>query len=155
MRRILLTTDIEAPPEVCFDLCLDVDVQLSLDHGMRAVAGVTRGPLHLGDALTWQARHFGVIWRMTSTIVEINRPHCFVDQMQDGPFAAWHHVHTFDEIDQGTRMRDEVTYRAPLGLFGDLFDAVILGAYLTRLLGSRDRRLKDVIEKSVDMSRRG
>jgi len=154
MTRILLTTDIEAPPEVCFDLCLDVDVQLSLDRGIRAVAGVTRGPLRLGDAVTWRARHFGVLWRMTSMIIEVNRPHSFVDQMQDGPFAAWQHVHTFAASGLGTRMCDEVKYWPPLGFLGRFFDAIILEAYMTRLLGSRNCRLKDMIEESVEMSRR-
>jgi ligand-binding SRPBCC domain-containing protein len=113
---------------------------------MRAVAGVTGGPLHLGETVTWRARHFGVLWRMTSKIVTIDRPHCFVDHMENGPFAAWQHTHMFEESSLGTRMRDDVQYRPPLGVLGRLFDAVILERYLRRLLRSRNDRLRVVAE---------
>jgi ligand-binding SRPBCC domain-containing protein len=120
--HIRLATDIKAPVDVCFDFCLNVDVQLSLDPGMRAVGGVKVGPLTLGDAVTWRAWHFGIPWHMTSEIITVDRPHCFGDQMQQGPFAHWRHVHTFEEIGIGTRMHDAVDYDAPLGPIGRLFE---------------------------------
>jgi ligand-binding SRPBCC domain-containing protein len=92
MPRIRLTTDIEAPPEVCFDLVLNVDTQLALDGRMQAVAGVRTGPLHQGDEVTWRSQHFGIPWRMTSRIMVTERPRRFVDEMQRGPFASWRHV---------------------------------------------------------------
>ena len=146
--HIRLATDIKAPVDVCFDFCLNVDVQLSLDPGMRAVGGVKVGPLTLGDAVTWRAWHFGIPWHMTSEIITVDRPHCFGDQMQQGPFAHWRHVHTFEEIGIGTRMHDAVDYDAPLGPIGRLFDATLLDRYLTRLLRSRNRRLKRLAESS-------
>ncbi|MBV9282301.1 MAG: SRPBCC family protein [Chloroflexi bacterium] len=149
MTRIQLTTEIEAPTAICFDLCLNVDVQLSLDRGMRAVGGVQAGPLHQGDRVAWQARHFGLPWRMTSGIIEVDRPRCFADRMQSGPFADWHHVHTFEETGNGTRMRDDVEYHPPLGPLGRLFDAAVLERYLTRLLKARNGRLKGLVEKTV------
>lgn len=152
MTYILLTTDIDAPVEVCFNLCLNVDVQLSLDRGMRAVAGVTSGPLHLRDTVTWRARHFGVHWRMTSKIIALDRPHSFVDQMQNGPFAGWQHTHTFEGNSLGTRMRDEIQYQPPFGALGRLFDAATLETYLTRLLRWRNGRLKVLMEDGVGVS---
>ena len=149
MTHIRLTTEINAPPEVCFDVCLNVDVQLSLDRGMRAVNGVSNGPLRLGDTVTWRARHFGVAWRMTSRIIEVDRPYCFSDRMQRGPFAWWHHVHTFKQTETGTRMVDEVEYRAPLGWLGRVFDAAVLERYLIQLLRTRNRELRKVAERVV------
>ena len=37
--------------------------------------------MNLDDEVTWSARHFGVPWRMTSKIVEYQRPDQFVDEM--------------------------------------------------------------------------
>ncbi len=144
--HIRLTTEIAARPAVCFDACLNVDVQLSLDRGMRAVDGVAAGPLRLGDTVTWRARHFGVLWHMTSRIIAVDRPHSFVDRMQRGPFADWRHIHTFEPTSMGTQMRDDVEYHTPLGWLGLLFDAAILEMYVTRLLTSRNQRLKRLAE---------
>src|SRR5579872_5494473 len=146
--HIGLATDIDAPVDVCFDLCLNVDVQLSLDPGMRTDGGVRGGPLALGDSVTWRARHFGIPWRMTSRIITVDRPRCFADQIQRGPFAHWRHVHTFEDIGSGTRMHDAVDYDAPLGPIGRLFDAALLERYLTRLLNSRNRRFKILAEST-------
>src|SRR5579872_3594952 len=145
--HIRLETEIEAPVDLCFDLCLNVDVQLSLDLGTRAVGGVTRGRLNPGDTVTWRARHFGVPWRMTSAIIRADRPRCFADEMQSGPFAHWRHVHTFEEGEIGTRMLDDVEYHPPLGPIGRLFDVAILERYLTRLLRSRNQQLKRIAER--------
>lgn len=153
MTHIRLTTEIQAPPEACFDLCLNVDTQLSLDGGMAAVGEVRRGPLHLDDTVTWRARHFGIPWRMTSKIVQVDRPWRFADQMQQGPFAHWRHVHTFERTGVGTHMQDDVEYQPPLGLLGRLFDATILERYLIRLLRSRNRRLKCVVERTFPADR--
>ncbi|GAC1319021.1 MAG: hypothetical protein NVS2B16_15860 [Chloroflexota bacterium] len=149
MARLRLTTDIQASPEVCFDLVLDVDVQLSIDRRMQAVGGVRSGPLSLGDVVTWRARHFGIPWLMSSQIVAVERPRRFVDEMQRGPFARWKHVHHFEPLRGGTRMMDDVRYDAPLGFLGRAFDAVVLGRYMKRLLAGRNQRLKQLAESSV------
>ncbi len=146
MPIIQLTTHVQAPQETCFDLVLNVDVQVQLDSTTRVVEGVTSGPLHLGDCVTWRAVHFGLPWRMTSKIMEVERPRCFVDAMQRGPFASWRHTHRFEPLPTGTLIHDSVTYVAPLGILGTLFDAVVLHRYLTGLLASRNQRLRQLTE---------
>jgi hypothetical protein len=42
--------------------------------GERAVGGVTSGIMKLGDTVTWRARHFGIVFRMTSAITEYQYP---------------------------------------------------------------------------------
>lgn len=146
MPIIHLTTHVPASPETCFDLVLNVDVQVQLDSTTRVVGGVTSGPLHLEDCVTWRAVHFGLPWRMTSKIVEVERPRYFVDTMQHGPFASWRHVHGFEPLPSGTLIHDSVTYVAPLGILGELFDAIVLQRYLTGLLASRNQRLRQLVE---------
>lgn len=133
MATIHLETFIRAPPEVCFDLCLDVSFHERAGHG-RAVGGVTAARLRLGDTVTWEATHFLVRQRLTSKIVAYERPRLFVDEMQRGAFARWRHEHRFVEQRGGTLAIDDVDFAAPLGLLGKLVDAALLRGYMTRFL---------------------
>jgi ligand-binding SRPBCC domain-containing protein len=148
MPTLELETRIAAPPEVCFDLSLDVDLHMASTSPSqeRAIAGVTSGVMGLDDEVTWEARHFGIPWHMTSRIVEHERPIRFVDVMQRGPFGRWRHVHLFEPMDRGTRMRDQVYFASPFGPLGRLVDAAVLQSYMTRLIERRNAHLKSVAE---------
>ncbi|MEO6715479.1 MAG: SRPBCC family protein, partial [Mycobacteriales bacterium] len=96
MPLIHLETVIDAPREACFDLSLSVDAHMasmSGRSGERAVAGVTSGLMAFGDTVTWQGKHFGLRFSLTSTISAYERPVRFVDEQVRGPFALWHHEH--------------------------------------------------------------
>jgi len=144
-----LTTSIAAPADLCCALVLNVDVQRSLGEGMDAVAGVTSGSLGLGDTVTWRARHFGIVWHMTSEIVAIERPKCFRDEMQRAPFAYWRHLHEFVQLRDGTVMTDDIVFAPPLGTAGRIADTLVLGTYMRRLLSRRNRDLKLLAESRV------
>ena len=148
MPRIHLVTDIAADPQAVFDLAVDVDVHMAstAPSNERAVAGVTTGRMALHDTVTWEARHFGIRWRVRSRITECDPPHRFVDDMESGPFARWHHVHLFQPGDGGTVMVDDVDYAAPLGPLGRLVERVVLHRYMTRLLEARNAHIKHVAE---------
>jgi hypothetical protein len=68
--EILLVTVIAAAVDECFELALSVDAHTASMGTSReiAVAGVTSGAMSLGETVTWEARHFGLPFRMTSKI---------------------------------------------------------------------------------------
>lgn len=146
MPHIDLVTDIAAAPEVCFDVSLDVGVHLAASPGQRIVGGVRAGRMRLGEHVTWSARHCGVRWRMTSRIVEYERPHAFTDAMQRGPFGHWRHQHIFESTDLGTRMFDHVAFASPLGALGRIVDALVLERYMAYLLRDHNRHVREVAE---------
>lgn len=73
---------IKATQPAVFDLSLSVDAHLESMAGSRerAVAGVTTGSIGLGEEVTWRAVHFGLPFRMTTRIIELERPTRFVDE---------------------------------------------------------------------------
>jgi ligand-binding SRPBCC domain-containing protein len=144
--NIDLVTDIAAEPEVCFDVSLDVGVHLAASPTERVVGGVRSGRMRLGEHVTWSARHFGIRWRMTSKIVEYQRPHTFVDQMQRGPFGRWRHQHILEKTSYGTRMIDHVSFASPFGPLGRLIDTLVLERYMTRLLHEHNDHVRAVAE---------
>ena len=147
---IELETEIDAPRELCFDLSLDIDLHLRTmgSSRERAIAGVTSGRIGLDETVTWQARHFGIRWRMTSKITTLERPHRFVDQMVRGPFSAYRHEHLFFEKDEGTRMVDRVDMRSPGGSLHRIPD-LIVGPYLRRLLAGRNDEIRREAERTA------
>ena len=148
MPEIVLTTRIRGSAHACFDLSVSVDAHTAsmAASGERAVAGVTTGLMGPGDTVTWEARHFGLPFRMTSKITDYERPRRFVDEQQRGPFRFWWHEHRFAEREGWTEMTDFVVYRSPLGPIGRVADALGLCRYMTHLLSARNAWLKQELE---------
>ncbi|SCE93364.1 SRPBCC family protein [Micromonospora mirobrigensis] len=143
MPRIELTTDVKAVPEAVFDACLDVDLHTrSMGTSReRVVGGVMTGQLKAGDAVTWEARHFGLPWRMTVRITEHRRPYGFTDEQTEGPFGRWRHEHSFTPNPgnpSATVMRDVIDFTAPMGPLGRLVAHLVLRPYLQRLIARRN-----------------
>jgi ligand-binding SRPBCC domain-containing protein len=149
MRCIRLETVIAAPAGACFGLSLSVDAHTASMRrsGESAIGGVTSGIMKLGDTVTWRARHFGIVFRMTSAITEYQYPSRFVDEQLHGPFRRWWHEHTFTATANGrTVMTDVVQFQSPLGPLGRLADRLVLGRYMPHLLRQRNAWLKTTLE---------
>jgi ligand-binding SRPBCC domain-containing protein len=149
MRSIRLVTVIAAPIADCFDLALSVDAHTASMQASKeaAIGGVTSGVMKLGDSVTWRARHFGIVFRMTSVITEYQPPSRFVDEQQHGPFRRWWHEHAFTTLANGqTQMIDVVQFQSPCGLLGYVADGLVLGHYMPHLLRQRNTWLKTTLE---------
>ena len=143
MPVLRIITDIDAPVEACFDLARSIDLHLEsmITSNERAIAGVTSGLIGAGQEVTWEARHLGRIWRMTSTITEFDPPHRFVDEMVRGPFGRFRHEHGFAAQGDGTRMTDVVSFRRGFGILGRLVDP-FAARYLKHLMVLRNTAIR-------------
>jgi len=144
-----LETELPSSLEAAFELSLSVDAHTSSmsRSGERAVAGVTSGVLVLGDTVTWRGRHFGIPFTMTSTISEYDAPHRFVDEQVSGPFRRWWHEHRFEVVAGRTLMIDVVEFESPAGPLGRVADRLVLTAYMTRLLRTRNAWLAEALSR--------
>lgn len=118
--------------------------------GEQAVTGITEGLIELGESVTWKARHFGIVMKLTSRITEFSFPAMFVDEMVDGPFHTMKHRHIFQVKEGYTLMVDEFEYKSPLGILGKVADLVFLKSYMKKLLNQRNHILKNIAESSAD-----
>ena len=146
--RFELESFIGATTAEVFSASLDIDAHLgSMEaSGEEAIAGVTSGQIALGETVTWRAKHFGIMWTMTSRITELDRPHRFVDEQVRGPFKAFRHEHVFHSHDGGTRMIDRIVFEAPFGPLGTIAEKAVLGAYLPKLIARRNDFLRTQLE---------
>jgi ligand-binding SRPBCC domain-containing protein len=151
MPVIRLETFINADRQIVFDLARSIDLhQISTAHtNERAVAGRTSGLIELNESVTWEARHFGIVQRLSSKITAMKHPEYFVDEMISGAFKSIRHEHIFEEKSNGTLMIDVFEYASPLGFLGNLADYLFLKKYLTNLLVTRNQVIKENAEQQV------
>jgi ligand-binding SRPBCC domain-containing protein len=150
MGHVVIETLIVAPPEVVFDLARDVSVHVesAAFSRERAVApGRTEGLLDLGDIVTFEGVHFFFLrLRFTVRIVELVRPHRFVDELERSAFRRLRHVHEFEEREGATLMRDTLDWTSPLGLLGRIADALFVTGHMQRFVRRKQLALKKVAE---------
>jgi ligand-binding SRPBCC domain-containing protein len=149
MTSILLTTEINATIQRCFDLSRDVDIHLQSTEqtNEKVVAGRTIGLFEQGDTVTWEAIHFGIKQQLSTKITQMNAPTFFEDIMTKGAFKSMRHEHHFEEQNGRTYMKDIFRYETPYGLIGQLFDKLVLRRYMTGLLVKRNAVIKTVAEQ--------
>jgi ligand-binding SRPBCC domain-containing protein len=144
-------TIMRAPIDRCFDLARSVEVHLAgnvnCGETAAAISGATSGLLGMSQRVTWRARHFGVRLALTSEITAFDPPRFFEDTMIYGPFRSMRHGHFFRSLTSGeTEMRDIFRFEAPLPILGPLVEAAILRRYMRKLLGERNRVIKQIAE---------
>ena len=148
MPTLYLETQIHAPAEVCFDLMRDVRIhtETTAQTNEKAVAGVTDGIIGLGQTVTFEGTHLGMRQRLTVEVTEFERPRLFVDEMIEGNFSSFKHIHEFVRVRSGTLMRDTIIWTSPFGVLGRLVDKLFLEGHLRGLVTTRNAKLKKIAE---------
>ena len=148
MITINLSTKIKAPIEIVFDLSRNIDTHVqSMDYTHeKAIAGVTSGLIELGETVTWEGKHFGLLIQHQSIITAMVNPTYFVDEMKKGHFKWLKHEHLFRYENDHTIMIDKFCYQTPFGVFGKLFDWLLLKKHLTTVLEKRSVHIKNISE---------
>lgn len=107
-----------------------------------------------GTLIDYRLRLHGVPvgWR---SVIESWRPgQAFVDRQLRGPYAHWHHLHTFLPHAGGTLVRDQVRYRLPLGALGALVAGRLVRRDLTRIFDYRRNAVAALFAASPVHARR-
>lgn len=99
-------------------------------------------PMHAGSAIDYVVRVHRVPLRWTTLITEYDPPHRFVDVQLRGPYAFWHHTHTFEKTDGGTIIRDAVRYALPFGPMGEVAHALFVRRDLNAIFAYRERAIE-------------
>ena len=103
-----------------------------------------------GAIIEYRLRFHGVPVRWRTVIESWDPPHRFTDVQQRGPFALWHHTHTFEPVEGGTLARDRVRYRVGFGPFDDGAHALFIGRDLARIFDFRRTAVLDLVTVSPD-----
>ncbi len=148
MPIIEIEFEINAPIERVFDLarCIDLHEETMSKTNEKAIDGITKGLMSLGETVTWQATHFGIRQKLTSKITEYNRPFHFRDIMLKGAFKRFTHDHFFGQNGRKVLMKDIFDYDSPLWILGKIANALVLESYMKNLLTERNLIIKRIAE---------
>jgi ligand-binding SRPBCC domain-containing protein len=88
-------------------------------------------------------RFFRMKWM--SEIIDWQLDKRFTDVQLRGPYALWHHDHIFESDNNGTRMRDRVRYRIPLGPLGAIAHRVKVRRDLNAIFDYRAAEIERIV----------
>ena len=89
---------------------------------------------------------FGIPLKWKTKITTVVPNESFIDIQIKGPYNMWHHLHTFEQVAEGVLMKDEVTYKMPLGIIGRLVHKILVKNKIEELFAYRTQQIKKCIE---------
>jgi ligand-binding SRPBCC domain-containing protein len=112
--------------------------------GFRIVSQST-AEMREGTELTYRLRIHGLPMTWRSRIDEWRTNERFVDVQLKGPYARWHHTHSFYDRGPATLIRDRVLYRLPLGRLGHWVGGRFVAADVKKIFEYRAARTAELL----------
>lgn len=94
-----------------------------------------------GVEFIYTIRWLGLRLKWQSKIIEYKPPERFIDIQLKGPYRFWRHLHIFEEVPEGTLIKDEVTYK--LHFVGKLFHRCLIKRQLYDIFCYRAQRIAE------------
>lgn len=100
---------------------------------------VTPTPIDIGQdtLIDYRVSVNGIPVKWRTRIIDWSPPRQFIDLQLRGPYALWHHQHTFAAVEGGTECRDRVTYKVPGGPAGRVINRLMIRRQLTEIFSFR------------------
>lgn len=84
---------------------------------------------------------FGIPTRWVTEITHVQKGEYFVDEQRVGPYSMWHHEHSLEEIPEGVRMKDIISYKVPFGFLGRMAHWLFISRQLEKIFAFRNQAL--------------
>ena len=102
--------------------------------------------MRAGLVLDYSIKLIGIPIRWTTLISSYDPPERFSDVALKGPYAFWHHTHSFvANSDCSTTMHDDVKYAIKFGFLGRIAHAVWVKHQLKKIFDYRERILAELL----------
>jgi ligand-binding SRPBCC domain-containing protein len=71
----------------------------------------------------------------------------FMDEQRVGPYKLWLHTHKLEDVEEGTRMTDDIRYLVPFGPIGLVANILFVGRTLRRIFDYRRVKMEELFGK--------
>lgn len=107
----------------------------------------TPAPIEIqtGTLIDYRLRLRGIPIRWRTEISTWDPPYSFTDRQLKGPYSLWEHFHTFEEVDGGTLVSDEVNYRV---IGGAIVHSLFVKNDLLKIFAFRRQRMIELFVNS-------
>jgi ligand-binding SRPBCC domain-containing protein len=136
------------PPESVFAFFADASNLAAITPPLLGFRIVSDEPIEMraGTLIEYRLRVHGVPLKWTTVIREWDPPHRFVDEQLRGPYALWHHTHTFEDDGAGaTVMTDVVRYAIGFGPLGGLAQRLLVRRDVEAIFDYRAARVPQLL----------
>ncbi len=97
-----------------------------------------------GVVIDYRIKLFGIPMKWQTLIESFEPPHRFADTQLRGPYARWHHTHTFTAVDGGTLIEDRVEYQIRFGILGQLTHPLFVRRSLEQIFDYRFKTIERI-----------
>ena len=110
---------------------------------------LTSAPIDIqpGTLIDYRLRLRGIPIRWRTEISTWDPPHSFTDRQLKGPYYLWEHLHTFEDVDGGTRCNDEVHYQVP---GGRIVNSLLVKHDLKKIFQYRQQAMIEIFGQPLD-----
>ncbi len=110
----------------------------------------------VGTLIRYRLKLHGIPVSWLTRIDEWDPPRGFVDRQLSGPYALWHHTHSFEALGDGrTRMTDIVRYGHRFGPLGSLGEILIVKRDLAKIFDYRRDSIAELITDPARIAEAG
>lgn len=110
-------------------------------------------PMRSDSRIDYHMSWLGFIRMNWVTLIkDFEPPRYFADEQVKGPYKFWRHVHTFEDVEGGTLMRDRVQYELPFGILGSVTHGLVVARQLRSIFDYRNRQIRKIFATSASRS---
>jgi ligand-binding SRPBCC domain-containing protein len=148
MKHFKKSIEIKCSVERAFDFHKDTNnLKLITPPGISVKILSIELPLKLGNEIVLNVTQFGLIrnkWHIKLTEFVENK--LITDTQIKGPFAVWKHKHIFEDKGETTLMTDEIEFKLPFGILGDIAYSVFVARLIRNQFEYRQKVTKKILE---------
>lgn len=99
-----------------------------------------------GALIDYRIQLNGIPFNWRTEITEWEPGVKFADKQIKGPYALWHHTHTFKAIGDSTEMTDRIEYLAPGWIFEPIIHQLIVKSKVEAIFKYREQKLSALFQ---------
>ena len=104
--------------------------------------------MEVGRLIDYNIYLLGIPIHWRTLITDYEPPNMFVAQQIKGPYAMWHHTHTFHKVKGGVEIKDRVVYSIPFGFLGRLLNYLWIKRDLNNIFLHRKKVIDKLFENN-------